>query len=253
MTPDFDFLLYNVIMKIAICDDNKIQLHMITQMLDSYVTPGGDAVRCDVYENALDLLSALPFRHYDALLMDILMPGFNGIEAARDIRKSNEEIPIIFLTSSPEFAVESYRVHAFDYLMKPVDANELFKGLDRIFTMKKECVSQSLTIHTSKAVHVIPLSKLEYVEINNRTLLFHLSDGDVKPILGRLSDYEERLLSHPAFLKVHRSYVVNMELMKALNKNSFVTMTGKSIPISRNLLADVQNQYMNYLHSAIRL
>lgn len=222
-------------------------------MLDSYVMPGGDAVRCDVYENALDLLSALPSQHYDVLLMDILMPGFNGIEAARDIRKFNEEIPIIFLTSSPEFAVESYRVHAFDYLMKPVDAKELFKGLDRIFTMKRESVSHSLTIHTAKAVHVIPLSKLEYVEIDNRTLLFHLVDGDVKSVLGRLSDYEERLLSHPNFLKVHRSYVINMELMKALSKNSFVTMTGKNIPISRNLLADVQKQYVNYLHSAIRL
>ncbi len=208
-------------MKLAICDDNKNQLHSIAQMLERYVTPEGEKVRYDLYGNALDLVSNLSSGRYDALLMDILMPGLNGIEAARDIRQINEDIPILFLTSSPEFAVDSYRVHAFDYLMKPVDEAELFKGL-------------------------------EYVEINNRTLLFHLIDGETKALRGKLSDYEENLLSQPNFLKIHRSYVINMDHMKSLNKNSFETMTGKEIPISRNLLTEVHTQYVNYLHSAIR-
>ena len=65
---------------------------------------------------------------------------------------------------------------------------------------------------------------------------------------GKLSDYEENLLSQPNFLKIHRSYVINMDHMKSLNKNSFETMTGKEIPISRNLLTEVHTQYVNYLH-----
>ena len=239
-------------MKLAICDDNKNQLHSIAQMLERYVTPEGEKVRYDLYGNALDLVSNLPSGRYDALLMDILMPGLNGIEAARDIRQINEDIPILFLTSSPEFAVDSYRVHAFDYLMKPVDEAELFKGLNRIFAIKKELVSHMLTIQNAKELHVISLSQLEYVEINNRTLLFHLIDGETKALRGKLSDYEENLLSQPNFLKIHRSYVINMDHMKSLNKNSFETMTGKEITISRNLLTEVHTQYVNYLHSAIR-
>ena len=148
-------------MKLAICDDNKNQLHSIAQMLERYVTPEGEKVRYDLYGNALDLVSNLPSGRYDALLMDILMPGLNGIEAARDIRQINEDIPILFLTSSPEFAVDSYRVHAFDYLMKPVDEAELFKGLNRIFAIKKELVSHMLTIQNAKELHVISLSQLE--------------------------------------------------------------------------------------------
>ena len=229
-------------MKLAICDDNKNQLHSIAQMLERYVTPEGEKVRYDLYGNALDLVSSLSSGRYDALLMDILMPGLNGIEAARDIRQINEDIPILFLTSRPEFAVDSYRVHAFDYLMKPVDEAELLK----------EFVSHMLTIQNAKELHVISLSQLEYVEINNRTLLFHLIDGETKALRGKLSDYEENLLSQPNFLKIHRSYVINMDHMKSLNKNSFETMTGKEIPISRNLLTEVHTQYVNYLHSAIR-
>ena len=67
---------------------------------------------------------------------------------------------------------------------------------------------------------MISLSQLEYVEINNRTLLFHLIDGETKALRGKLSDYEENLLSQPNFLKIHRSYVINMDHMKSLNKNN---------------------------------
>lgn len=240
-------------MNIAICDDSKEQLNVITKMIDRYTAPQEDIIRYDVYENALDLLSKLPSQHYDVLLLDILMPGFNGMEAARDIRQINEEIPIIFLTSSPEFAVESYRVRAFDYLIKPVEEKELFQSLNRIFTLKKDTDSRSLLVKSAKELYAVPFSQLMYVEIDNHTLRFHLADNTTKTIRGRLSDYEEILLSHSSFLKVHRSYVVNMAFMKALNKNCFLTTTGKTIPISRKLLPEVQQQYMTYLHSAIRL
>ena len=92
----------------------------------------------------------------------------------------------------------------------------------------------------------------EFVEINNRTLSFHLIDGTVNSIAGRLSDYEYTLLSHPEFLKIHRSYIINMDYMKALNQKSFITLTGKEIPISRNLLPATQKHYIEHLHAAIR-
>ena len=75
--------------------------------------------------------------NYDVLLLDIIMPGLNGIGAAREIRENDRSIPIIFLTSSPEFAVESYRVRAFDYLLKPVNGEELFRSLDNIYALKQ--------------------------------------------------------------------------------------------------------------------
>lgn len=239
-------------MKIAICEDDTTQQNILTAALDSYRTPAGEHVQYDVYHNGLDLLASINTHPYNVLLLDILMPGFTGMDAAREIRESNEKIPIIFLTTSQEFAVESYRVHAFDYLMKPVDQNALFETLDRAFSMTESTLEKSILVQTAKAVYVLSLSQIEFVEINNRTLSFHLIDGTVKSISGRLSDYEEALLKHPEFLKIHRSYIINMDLMKALNQKSFITLTGNEIPISRNLLPAIQKRYIEHLHSAIR-
>lgn len=239
-------------MKIAICEDDTTQQNILTAALDSYRTPASDHVQYDVYHNGLDLLASINTHPYDVLLLDILMPGFNGIETAREIRESNEKIPIIFLTTSQEFAVESYRVHAFDYLMKPVEQDALFETLDRAFTMTESTLEKSILVQTAKAVYALSLSQIEFVEINNRTLSFHLIDGTVKSISGRLSDYEDALLKHPEFLKIHRSYIINMDLMKALNQKSFITLTGNEVPISRNLLPAIQKRYIDHLHSAIR-
>lgn len=239
-------------MKIAICEDDTTQQNILTAVLDSYRTPTGEHVQYDVYQTGLDLLASINTHLYDILLLDILMPGFTGIETAREIRESNEKIPIIFLTTSQEFAVESYRVHAFDYLMKPVEQNALFETLDRAYVMKDNTLEKSIMVQTPKAVYILFLSQIEFVEINNRTLSFHLIDGTVKSISGRLSDYEDTLLKHSEFLKVHRSYIINMDFMKSMNQKSFFTLTGNEVPISRNLLPTIKKRYIEHLHSAIR-
>lgn len=239
-------------MKIAICEDDTRQQNILTAALDSYRTPADEYIQYDVYPNGLDLLASKTIQLYDILLLDILMPGFTGIQTAREIRETNEKIPIIFLTNSQEFAVESYRVHAFDYLMKPIDQKALFKTLDKAYAMTETTLEKSIILQASKAIYVLSLSQIEFVEVSNRTLSFHLIDGTVKSITGRLSDYENTLLSHPEFLKIHRSYLINMDLMKALKQKSFITLTGDEVPISRNLLHIVQKQYIEHLHSAIR-
>lgn len=239
-------------MKIAICEDNTRQQNILTAALDAYRTPAGEHVQYDVYPNGLELLASKNAHLYDVLLLDILMPGFTGIETAKGIRESNEKIPIIFLTTSQEFAVESYRVHAFDYLMKPVDQKALFATLDKAYAMTETTLEKSIMLQTSKAIYVLSLSQIEFVEVSNRTLSFHLIDGTIKSISGRLSDYENTLLNYPEFLKIHRSYIINMDLMKALKQKSFITLTGNEVPISRNLLPVIQRRYIEHLHSAIR-
>ena len=239
-------------MKIAICEDNTRQQNILTAALDAYRTPDGEHVQYDVYPNGLELLASKNTHLYDVLLLDILMPGFTGIETAKEIRESNEKIPIIFLTTSQEFAVESYRVHAFDYLMKPVDQKALFATLDKAYAMTETTLEKSIMLQTPKAIYVLSLSQIEFVEVSNRTLSFHLIDGTIKSISGRLSDYENTLLNYPEFLKIHRSYIINMDLMKALKQKSFITLTGNEVPISRNLLPVIQKRYIEHLHSAIR-
>jgi len=195
-------------MKVALCDDEGVQVATFLQLIDEYRTPDGMRISVDVYHNAFDLLEGIKKKEYEALLLDIIMPGFNGLEIAKEIRNDNIDIPIVFLTNSPEFAVESYKVRAFDYIIKPVPKAVFFDTLDRIFVQYRFTGSNHITIKTTKGIQTIPAEQIVCVEISNRIISFQLLDGSTMQIRGKLSDYEEKLLSFPGFLKVHRSYIV---------------------------------------------
>jgi DNA-binding LytR/AlgR family response regulator len=106
-----------IILHIAICDDNAIELSHISELLNRYRLERNAQLIYITYLNATELLSAMEKNLYDLLLLDILMPGFTGIEAAREIRTFDQIVKIIFLTSSPEFALDSYGVKAIDYIL----------------------------------------------------------------------------------------------------------------------------------------
>jgi DNA-binding LytR/AlgR family response regulator len=176
------------------------------QFTESIWTEREPAFKYDAFSNAIELLEAMKRNAYHILLLDVLMPGLNGIEAAHEIRSFDEEIKIIFLTSSKEFAVESYAVDAHYYMLKPGTAQKLFPILDKIF-LEERRGEAALQIKTASGFTRIPYGKIEFLEVFSKKLRFHLADGDVKEIYGTLSDFEDDLLNREEFIKVHRSFI----------------------------------------------
>ena len=233
-------------LRIAVCDDDMQELTRVSSLLNQYRTEKEPAFKYNAFSNAMDLLDSMKSNSYDLLFLDVLMPGINGIEAAREIREFDQEIKIIFLTSSSEFAVESYSVEAHYYLLKPASVQKLFPILDKIFQDRKR-TQDSMNIRSSSGIMRVPFNKIEFLEVFNKKLRFHLADGDIKEINGSLSDFEGDLLCREEFIKVHRSYIVNMELTLSLDAKSLTTCTKKEIPISRLLYGQVREAYMQYL------
>lgn len=233
-------------MRIVACDDDAKLLAKLAALLDEYKGPSGEHPKVDLFNNASGVLDALEKSDYDLALLDVLMPGLTGMDAAREIRSSNRQIKIVFLTSSREFAVESYRVNASDYLLKPVNKESLYSMLDRIEGEIGKAEDE-LHVNTTKSIFSIPYSKLEYLEINNRTLIFHLADKSEEEVVGRLSDFEETLLARPEFIKPHRSFIVNMDRIKTLETKEIVTLTGAVIPIARGINKEIRDAYMDHL------
>jgi DNA-binding LytR/AlgR family response regulator len=187
-------------------------------------------------------------RQFDLLLLDILMPGVTGMEAAKEIRLTDSEIPIIFLTSSREYAVESYRVGAKDYIMKPASKNEIFPSISKQlarFTQE----DTYLTLKTGSGIVRLPFSQIVYVEVINRSVHFVLTNGQVRESYGYLADYEGYLLSDPHFYKPHRSYIVNLRQVTELSKKGFTTKLDTTVPVSRDAYTKAKAAYMKYLLS----
>lgn len=233
-------------LKIAVCDDNPSELAHVTALLERYQAQNHVPGRIDTYHNAMDLMDALGRESYALLLLDILMPGFTGLQAAREIRSFDRETKIIFLTSSPEYAVESYRVDAFYYLVKPVGEGELFPILDRLLRELRRGEKRLLLTLPSGLLR-LPLSRLEVLEVNSKRLLFHLSDGSIRELRGTLAEYEQTLMQSGAFVKTHRSYLVNMDCILQLKTDELITCSGKRVPVSRLVSGQVRKAYLDYL------
>ncbi|MEG0614740.1 MAG: LytTR family DNA-binding domain-containing protein [Oscillospiraceae bacterium] len=235
-------------MRIAICDDNSCELEKVSEILNSYRIEKNVGLVFQAFPDALSLLDALKNSQFDILLLDVLMPMLTGMQLAHEIRDFGNSARIIFLTSSPEFALESYSVNAYTYLLKPVAEKDIFPILDKIFAEEERC-GETLAIKLQNSIISIPFSTLAFVEVLNKTLHFYLTDGTLRELDAPLSAYEETLLTSPDFLKVHRSFIVNIWQIKELLPTKLITFAGKVVPISRRLYPFVRETYMAHLFS----
>lgn len=233
-------------MKIAVCDDERQELLCVFSMLASYREQRQTDLSCQSFENAVDLLASMEHEQYDLLFLDVLMPGLSGIQAAREIRQRNENIKIVFLTSSPEFAVESYSVQATNYLLKPATEERLFPILDQLSDFLRK-PQDALTVRSKGSVLRLPYNKIEAVEVVSKTLYFFLADGSVREVYASLSDYEPALLARPGFCKIHRSYLVNLRWVTEIRQGEVLTATGRRLPVARSAFQQVRTAYTEFL------
>ena len=152
----------------------------------------------------------------------------------------------MFLTSSPGFAYESYGVRALEYLLKPISGGLLFPVLDKLM-LREQRPQDGLTLKAGATLVRVPFSRLSYVEVNGKHLYFHLADGTVRKVAGSLKDYEPLLLVRPEFMRIHRSYIVNMLQIDELSPAGVHTFSGMNLPVSRLLYPQLQKDYMKLL------
>ena len=236
-------------MNIAICDDNPLELKIITDIVESFISRSTIPVHFKTFTDAKTMLCTAREELFTHYLLDIVMPGMNGICAAQEIRRFDADAKLIFLTNTSEYAYQSYRVKASDYLLKPVQSEELTSLLRQMQAIEEENIRACLSIQSGRSIIRIPFDHLSYLEVNQKQLYFYLSDGSVRRLTGSMAEFEGRLLSQPGFAKIHRSYIVNLLHISVLSPKGCVMFGGKCLPVSRLLYNDIQKQYMTYLFS----
>lgn len=196
-------------LKIIACDDDVAFLDRLHRMIDRWSTETGTAVDVALVTRGEDLLARHAASRADIILLDMIMPLVNGMDTARELRQADTAVCLVFLTSSPEFALESYEVRAFDYLLKPVTYERLAQLLNELSSMRPAATDE-LVIKTSFGYHALRLSDIEYAEARNKHVVFHLRDGRDIEALESFRSVEDRLEQNAVFFKCHRSYQVNL-------------------------------------------
>ncbi len=227
-------------MRIAVCDDEKTIREEVKSAL-SEIAPNAEV---STFENGNMLIKSHDGRAFDIIIMDILMPEISGIETAALIRKKDKKIPIVFLSSSEEFGVASYRVFAFDYLLKPLKKEELSDCILRIISGNRK--KESVKITYSGIETEILLSNIECLESDLRKVRFTLTGNREIEVVGKLTDFEGYLLAH-GFLRCHKSYILNIEHIDSIDSDTFYLTGGKAVKISRTYLQSAKKAYFDYV------
>lgn len=235
-------------MKIAACDDDAQVLAQASALLKAKNSEYGD-VSVTAFQSSMALSSALEDgARFDLYLLDILMPGKNGMELAAAIRKHDESAMLVFLTSSPEFAVDSYEVEAMGYLLKPVVPEKLSAILQKARQRMGNRKRDELLLSCGGTLRSVPLGTVMCVESLHNKLLYHLSGGETLETYGAIGEIQQRLSADPRFIQPHRSYLVNMEYIREFGgKGILLAGSLPAVPVSRASAQALKAQYIEYM------
>ncbi len=163
-------------MKIAICDDEVAVSEVTKSLLQQWAIHQSISLSVHCYENGNALILAQKSECFDLIFLDVLMPLLNGIDTAKELRRQNQNVPIIFLTSSKEFAFDSYEVKALQYLLKPVSPNQLWSIMDDFIALIKN-QKEIFVARTSDGFCKITLEDTNYLEAQNKSVLVFPHNG----------------------------------------------------------------------------
>lgn len=235
--------------KIAVCEDNQTCLSLLYNLIEDYRL--GAAAKCEIKCHAFSfgdqLIQAVERgMHFDIVLIDILMPGINGIDTAKELRHIGYDSIIVFISTSKDFALDSYAVKAYDYLVKPVTRERLFSLLDETIEKLQRQATQCIVINQASGVTKIYFQKIRYVEVIQKRLYFYMSDGSLIKTVGTMAAIEKLLLADARFLKPHRSYMVNMDYVDTVTSKEICMLDQTKIPVPKAISTKIKTQFIDY-------
>lgn len=235
-------------LKIAICEDEIAQREKLLKLLDESNTKN----TYSVFANGEELLLDFETGKYDLLLMDIYMNGLiTGIEAIKVIREKDKDIPVAFVTTSKDHALESYRLSAMKYIEKPY-TKESIEDILHLALLKKNNIP-SLLVNKKGTTKRIPLVNILYMEQQKHKVFIYLKNGEDFSIYGKISELEGQLPKNVFFIP-HKSFAVNLSYVMYIDMElrCFIMENNKNIPIRRECLAKSKKALEDYLYNLTR-
>lgn len=231
-------------MRIAICDDQPQELAILQAMLAQYSAEKGVTLQVFSYSDGESLLYDIQEKgnDYSLLLLDVLMAGITGIETADRLRRSGCQTPLAFLTTTRDYAVESYSVGAEDYLLKPVQKERLWALLDKLLDKLDR---PFLTLHVHGSVYNCFYNDILYFESLSHLIYLHTNTGNTLRCTETLAAIEAALADDPRFYRCHKSYLINLDCVDHVD-DTFVLMDGSRIPYRIREKKKITDDYYKY-------
>lgn len=216
---------------IAIVENENDVAEADAKLLERYAKENEVEIESKIFPNAYDFLDSE--EGFDAVLMDIDMPGMNGMQASEKIREHNETIDIIFTTNLPQFAVDGYKVQALDFVIKPVTFANLSFAMDKVVEKKKNALNGSFFLKIGGMSRRFKNDELIYFEMVNHNIVLHEVGLEPFKVRGSLKLVEE-VVNPEVFVKINSGIIINLSKVKTFADGSAIMEDGSILPISRS-------------------
>lgn len=239
-----------MMLQIAICDDQPQELEIIYAHLSAYLIAHTLEAETRKFTHPDELLSAIESENFHIYILDIVMPMVNGLELGCEIRRHDREAQIIYATTEPQFALQAYATSPINYLIKPIEKQQLFDTLTLAISKADLAEEQTFAVKTADSLRIIKLSDIVCCEYRSHTVSFRLTNGEEvlsRTIRENFSEYSSPILKDRHFLQCHTSFVVNLRRVERFAKDSFTLYGGKIVPITAKQYPAVRDTYMDYL------
>lgn len=216
---------------IAIVEDELEFSMQLQEYLKQYQEKNDVEFKISVFSDGAEILE--DYRpEYDAIFMDIEMPGINGMDAAEKIREMDEDVVIMFITNMAQYALFGYSVGALDFVMKPVNYYTFAMKVRRVLkrVQKKELEQKAIVLNLADGIKKLDTKQIYFVEIQNRLLYYHTTEGEY--VLKGTMQNAEKMLESDTFVKCNHWYLVNLKHVKEVKKN-IVVVGEHELEISR--------------------
>ena len=238
-------------MNIAICDDDQQSCEILNILLKEYATRKDISnLSVSIFTNGHDLLDTIQnCSSFDICILDIVMPEVSGIELGVKLRNSEYDGLIIYLTSSRDHAIDSYKAKAFNYILKPVIPEDLYSTLDDAIKNISSKVDKNIIVKTKDGNVRISTSSILYVELCKRILVYHLADGSsVESIYIRVpfAEATKELLEDKHFMKCGTGNVINLSQITMVCNDEIFFKDDFNVFFSKKICNEVRTVWTEY-------
>lgn len=228
---------------IAICDDEINIINKTKKLIQDYDKEDIDIY---VYESGEELINS--DKEFHIIFLDIDMKGLDGIETAKKLRKYDKKVKIIYVTNYTDYTYSAFSVHAFGYLVKPLNKKELYNQLDEALSYTEE-ISNNLEFITSDGVIRIDTNSIYYFEYEQRKVIMKTIDKNY--ILKKKISEIGKDIQDYGFEMPHKSFVVNLYNIKTIKGYDVHMMDGSVIPLSQKKSSQFRDSLNRYLSKHI--
>ena len=225
----------------AICDDEKIFRDAIKSELTEYAA--AHRLRLDIcdFSCADDLL--VSEKRFDMVFLDYQMPGIDGMEAARVLRSRSVTCSIVFVTSYPQFVLESFEVQPFRFLLKPVQADQITDLMNSFLGQQKK-LSPIVVIHDNRQT-VVEAKEILYLEGSGKYCVIRTMDNTYTS--SKTLAQVHALLPQHCFYRTHKSFVINLYCVRSFDKDTVTMLNGEIAKIGRGKIRELRQVYAQFV------